>query len=57
VDRVEYFRDYTKAMLEAAVEDGVDIKGYFAWSKRIYSFLSFVLRVHLDAGLLDNFEW
>ncbi|KIJ63193.1 glycoside hydrolase family 1 protein [Hydnomerulius pinastri MD-312] len=31
-DREEYYRDYTKAMLEAVTEDGVDVKGYFAWS-------------------------
>jgi beta-glucosidase len=32
-DRQEYFQQYTKALLEAATEDGVDIKGYFGWSK------------------------
>ncbi|KAH7909885.1 glycoside hydrolase, family 1 [Hygrophoropsis aurantiaca] len=31
-DRQEYYEDYTKALLQAATEDGVDIKGYFAWS-------------------------
>jgi len=34
-DRVEYYRDYTKAMLDAYTEDGVDIRGYFAWSEFI----------------------
>ncbi|KAH9477766.1 Beta-glucosidase 1B [Psilocybe cubensis] len=31
-DRVEYFRGYTNALLAAVVEDGVPVKGYFAWS-------------------------
>ncbi|PPQ87691.1 hypothetical protein CVT25_011458 [Psilocybe cyanescens] len=31
-DRVEYFRGYTNALLEAVVEDGVLVKGYLAWS-------------------------
>ncbi|EGO30093.1 glycoside hydrolase, family 1 [Serpula lacrymans var. lacrymans S7.9] len=31
-DRVEYYHDYTKGMLEAVTEDGVDVRGYFAWS-------------------------
>ncbi|KDR72614.1 hypothetical protein GALMADRAFT_252766 [Galerina marginata CBS 339.88] len=32
VDRVEYFRGYTDALLQAAHSDGVVIKSYFAWS-------------------------
>lgn len=31
-DRVEYFRDYTQALLEAVNLDGVDVRSYFAWS-------------------------
>jgi len=31
-DRVEYFRGYTQALLEASAIDGVDIRSYFAWS-------------------------
>ncbi|KAF5351087.1 hypothetical protein D9756_008356 [Leucocoprinus leucothites] len=31
-DRVEYFKGYTQALLEAINVDGVEIKGYFAWS-------------------------
>ncbi|KAG6907815.1 hypothetical protein DXG01_007297 [Tephrocybe rancida] len=31
-DRVEYYRDYTKALLEAVNVDGVDVRSYFAWS-------------------------
>lgn len=34
-DREEYYRDYTKAMLQAVIEDSVDVKGYFPWSMRI----------------------
>lgn len=30
--RVEYFRGYVKALAEASAEDGVDVKGYSAWS-------------------------
>lgn len=30
--RVEYFRGYVKAMAEAVAEDGVDCRGYMAWS-------------------------
>ena len=32
VDRQGYFRDYTKALLQAVTEDGVDVRGYFGWS-------------------------
>ncbi|KAI0790359.1 beta-glucosidase 1A [Abortiporus biennis] len=31
-DRIEYFKGYTNAMLDAINEDGVDVKGYFGWS-------------------------
>ncbi|KAG5716218.1 Beta-glucosidase 1A [Termitomyces sp. T112] len=31
-DRVEYYRGYTQALLEAVNLDGVDVKSYFAWS-------------------------
>ncbi|KAG6809094.1 hypothetical protein H0H93_016116, partial [Arthromyces matolae] len=30
-DRVEYYRGYTQAVLEAVNLDGVDIRSYFAW--------------------------
>ncbi|PCH44890.1 glycoside hydrolase family 1 protein [Wolfiporia cocos MD-104 SS10] len=30
--RVEYFNGYAEAMLQAVTEDGVPVKGYFAWS-------------------------
>jgi beta-glucosidase len=30
--RVEYFRGYVKAVAEAVAEDGVDCRGYMAWS-------------------------
>ncbi|GLB39191.1 putative glycosyl hydrolase 1 family protein [Lyophyllum shimeji] len=32
VDRVDYYRGYTQALLEAINVDGVDVKSYFAWS-------------------------
>ncbi|KAI0084718.1 intracellular family 1 beta glucosidase [Irpex rosettiformis] len=32
IDRQDYFAQYTKALLEAVTEDGVDVKGYFGWS-------------------------
>ena len=31
-DRVEYYRGYTRALLEAINLDGVDVRSYFAWS-------------------------
>ncbi|KAF8157033.1 beta-glucosidase 1A [Crassisporium funariophilum] len=31
-DRIDYFKGYTQALLDAVVEDGVEIKSYFAWS-------------------------
>ena len=31
-DRVNYFKGNTAAILAARNEDGVDIRGYFAWS-------------------------
>ncbi|BFZ65203.1 hypothetical protein YB2330_006366 [Saitoella coloradoensis] len=30
--RVEYYKGYLNAMLEAVVEDGVDVQSYFGWS-------------------------
>ena len=30
--RVKYFRDYIRAMAEAVAQDGVDCRGYMAWS-------------------------
>ncbi|KAF9493202.1 beta-glucosidase 1A [Pleurotus eryngii] len=31
-DRVEYYRAYSQALLDAVCTDGVDVKGYFGWS-------------------------
>jgi len=31
-DRVQYFRGNTSSLLSAVLEDGVDIRAYFAWS-------------------------
>lgn len=31
-DRVEYYRAYAQALLDAVCTDGVDVKGYFGWS-------------------------
>jgi len=31
-DRVDYFRSYTEALLQAINEDGVPVQSYFAWS-------------------------
>ncbi|KAL4262783.1 glycosyl hydrolase 1 family protein [Pleurotus pulmonarius] len=31
-DRVEYYRAYSQALLDAVCSDGVDVKGYFGWS-------------------------
>lgn len=36
VDRVEYFKGYTQAMLQAIHLDGVQVKSYFAWSSSYY---------------------
>lgn len=33
IDRVEYFKGYTQALLDAVNVDGVIVKGYFAWSE------------------------
>ena len=30
--RIQYFRDYVGAMNDAVREDGVDVRGYMAWS-------------------------
>lgn len=32
-DRTEYFRGNCEALLAAIIEDGVDIRSYFAWSE------------------------
>ena len=31
-DRAKYFHDYISAMADARTEDGVDVRGYMAWS-------------------------
>lgn len=31
-DRIEYYRDYTQALVDAVNIDKVEIKSYFAWS-------------------------
>ncbi|KAG6907817.1 hypothetical protein DXG01_007299 [Tephrocybe rancida] len=60
VDRVEYYRDYTKALLEAVNVDGVDIKSYFAWSMYLNARTAGGCGANgfsYFKGLLDNFEW
>ena len=32
-DRVNYFRGITAALKTAVLDDGVDVRGYLAWSK------------------------
>jgi len=32
IDRIKYYANYTSEVLNAINEDGVDVKGYFAWS-------------------------
>ena len=32
VDRVQYFREYTNALLQAVTEDKMPVKGYIVWS-------------------------
>ncbi len=36
-DRVDYFKGYTQALLEAVNLDGANVKGYFAWSEYFLS--------------------
>ena len=31
--RVNYYRGVTESLIKAIVEDGVDIRAYFAWSE------------------------
>jgi beta-glucosidase/6-phospho-beta-glucosidase/beta-galactosidase len=53
---VEYYKGYLNALREATVEDGVDVRSYFAWSMSSYSGF-FENCAYDDQGLLDNFEW
>lgn len=60
-DRVEYFKGYTEALLQAINTDKVPIKSYFAWSAydtylMLMKFLDGRL-TRVCVGLLDNFEW
>jgi hypothetical protein len=52
--RVEYFRGCVRAMTEAVGEDGVDVRGYLAWSLMEYvtfsPFFSFLLFSFLEWG-------
>lgn len=34
-DRIEYYKGYIEALLQAYSEDGVQVKGYFGWSEYI----------------------
>ena len=36
-DRIAYYEGYIEALLQAATEDGVPVKGYFGWSEYIHS--------------------
>ena len=31
-DRVQYYRGVTESLIKAMVDDGVDVRAYFAWS-------------------------
>jgi hypothetical protein len=42
-DRVDYYKGYTNALLEAINIDGVNVKGYFAWSEFIYQIMPSLL--------------
>lgn len=55
--RVDYYEGYTDALLRAANEDGVPVKGYFAWSKHRSSSACSGTFYIASAGILDNFEW
>ncbi|KAL0631844.1 hypothetical protein Q9L58_009282 [Maublancomyces gigas] len=57
--RANYFRGYIDAMVKARVEDGVDVRGYLAWSLLEYvPFLSYLESQWLIARFLcSNFEW
>ena len=56
-DRIRYHSGMLDNLLLAKTADGVDIRGYFAWSKFKYMQIV-VLNNELESpGLLDNFEW
>lgn len=45
-DRVAYFKGVTNALLDAVVEDGVDVRSYFAWSESILFFILFYFNLY-----------
>lgn len=49
-ERVHYFRGNTKSLLAALNEDGVDIRGYLAWSACPLSIDAQVLKYHRSPG-------
>ena len=55
-DRVNYYRGVTASLQAAINDDGVDVRGYLAWSKFDQRTLEPRLIV-VPLGLLDNFEW
>lgn len=60
--RVHYYQGVTESLINAIVEDGVDIRAYFAWSEcqplsRISIRVLAPKLTRCRSGLLDNFEW
>lgn len=58
-DRVKYFNGATNALLQAVLDDGVDVRAYFPWSEPLL-LESSVVNTSTNTpspGFIDNFEW
>lgn len=52
-DRVSYFRGITASLKAAVLDDDVDVRGYFAWSKcRLVHFVTDILTKHFAFRLV-----
>ena len=53
-DRIEYYKGYIEALLQAYSEDGVQVKGYFGWSEYISIVLHAAARIYCSGNFMTR---